>query len=403
MVVPDIEDVFVPLEHGFLATVYDAYSVMENILDQLPVWFGNNPVESAAFGSAVYAASTALADHGGKLLVFQSSLPSIGRGSLKPREEAKVLGTEKEKNLFAPADSFYPELAKECAMAGISIDVFLFPSSFTDIATLGVLSSATGGEIFYYPSFEAARDGTRFMNDLLKLLHREFVYDGLIKVRTSQGFAVDEWIGNFQTRDDGEVRLAGLDDERSLGLMLRHDGTIDEQQPVVIQCATLYTNQRGQRRIRVHNLGLAATSQVQGLYRGADVELIVNLLAKRAVASSLSIPLKTVRDQLTERCVKILTTYRKSCATGSSPGQLILPEMLKLLPIYSLALLKNVAFRLGGNVGSDERVHMMRSIKSMGVRSFAYLLYPRMYAVHTIASTVSPVHVLFCRAGPDVC
>jgi hypothetical protein len=35
--------------------------------------------------------------------------------------------------------------------------------------------------------------------------------------------------------------------------------------------------------------------------------------------------------------------------------QLILPESLKLLPLYILSLLKNIAFRLGGNIPIDDR------------------------------------------------
>lgn len=41
----------------------------------------------------------------------------------------------------------------------------------------------------------------------------------------------------------------------------------------------------------------------------------------------------------------VLGVYRKFCAKGANPGQLILPEALKLLPLYALALSKSPAFR----------------------------------------------------------
>ena len=40
-----------------------------------------------------------------------------------------------------------------------------------------------------------------------------------------------------------------------------------------------------------------------------------------------------------------LHVYRKHCAAQANPGQLILPEALKLLPLYALALTKLPAFR----------------------------------------------------------
>ena len=34
--------------------------------------------------------------------------------------------------------------------------------------------------------------------------------------------------------------------------------------------------------------------------------------------------LKNVREHLTDECVKILTSYRKHCATSTAPGQVCL-------------------------------------------------------------------------------
>ena len=44
-------------------------------------------------------------------------------------------------------------------------------------------------------------------------------------------------------------------------------------------------------------------------------------------------------------CVDTLYTYRTKCATASSSGQLVLPESLKLIALYTLALAKCTALR----------------------------------------------------------
>ncbi len=46
------------------------------------------------------------------------------------------------------------------------------------------------------------------------------------------------------------------------------------------------------------------------------------------------------RGELVQGCIDILHVYRKKCASATSSGQLILPESLKLLPLYTLSLLK---------------------------------------------------------------
>ena len=61
------------------------------------------------------------------------------------------------------------------------------------------------------------------------------------------------------------------------------------------------------------------------------------------VKASLSMPYKSIRDSFTHQIAVILSCYRKHCSNQSPPGQLILPESLKLLPMYSNCLLKSDA------------------------------------------------------------
>lgn len=51
------------------------------------------------------------------------------------------------------------------------------------------------------------------------------------------------------------------------------------------------------------------------------------------------------------QCAQILACYRKNCASPSSAGQLILPECMKLLPVYSNCVIKSSV--LQGGKSSD--------------------------------------------------
>ncbi|MFO0089644.1 MAG: hypothetical protein ACK518_02355, partial [bacterium] len=66
----------------------------------------------------------------------------------------------------------------------------------------------------------------------------------------------------------------------------------------------------------------------------------MNLLLKQSVSrtTEVSSP-KVTRDGLINRSAQILACYRKNCASPSSPGQLILPECMKLLQLYINCLL----------------------------------------------------------------
>jgi protein transport protein SEC24 len=57
-----------------------------------------------------------------------------------------------------------------------------------------------------------------------------------------------------------------------------------------------------------------------------------------------------LRDRLYTACIDMLFAYRKYCAQNTTPGQLILPEALKFLPVYVLALSKSAAFRTSASL-----------------------------------------------------
>lgn len=74
---------------------------------------------------------------GGQVNIFQTSLPTIGPGALKHREDSKLYGTDKEKTLFVPQDPFYRTTAEECVESGIGVNLFLFPTQYIDVASIG--------------------------------------------------------------------------------------------------------------------------------------------------------------------------------------------------------------------------------------------------------------------------
>lgn len=91
-----------------------------------------------------------------------------------------------------------------------------------------------------------------------------------------------------------------------------------------------------------------------------------------------------MRTRLIDTCVGLLSVYRKHCTASASPGQLVLPEALKLVPIYMVSLMKNVVIRSGSDVNPDERAHLMLLVNSASMSVCTSLIYPRLYALHQI-------------------
>ena len=71
--------------------------------------------------------------------MLSASLPTLGPGALKVREDPKMFGTAKESSLLGAANNWYKTFAIDCSRAQVSVDMWLFASSYTDVATLSKL------------------------------------------------------------------------------------------------------------------------------------------------------------------------------------------------------------------------------------------------------------------------
>lgn len=77
----------------------------------------------------------------------------------------------------------------------------------------------------------------------------------------------------------------------------------------------------------------------------------------------------------------MLAVYRKFCASSSASGQLILPESLKLLPLFGLSLTKATALRAGTDVTVDERSARIAQACRLSVSASLSCVYPTLYAI----------------------
>ncbi|XP_041260787.1 protein transport protein Sec24C isoform X2 [Onychostruthus taczanowskii] len=381
MVVSDVADMFVPLLDGFLVNVNESRTVIASLLDQIPEMFADTRETETVFAPVIQAGLEALkaAECAGKLFIFHTSLPiAEAPGKLKNRDDRKLINTDKEKTLFQPQTSFYSNLAKDCVAQGCCVDLFLFPNQYLDVATLGVVPYQTGGSIYKYAYFQLETDQYRFLNDLRRDVQKEVGFDAVMRVRTSTGIRATDFFGAFYMSNTTDVEMAGLDCDKTITVEFKHDDKLSEDSGALLQCALLYTSCAGQRRLRIHNLSLNCCTQLADLYRNCETDTLINYLAKYAYRGVLSSPVKTVRDALINQCAQILACYRKNCASPSSAGQLILPECMKLLPVYLNCVLKSDVLQPGPEVTTDDRAYIRQLVTSMDVAETNVFFYPRL-------------------------
>ncbi|KAF2742701.1 Sec23/Sec24 family protein [Sporormia fimetaria CBS 119925] len=386
LVVPDLEDPFVPLSDGLFVDPQESKPIITSLLAQLPTMFSNIKNPEPALLPTLNAALMALSATGGKIVCSLAALPTWGPGRLFLRDDGSMHSADAEKKLLATEHPGFKKVGQKLVESGCGIDFFLAAPSggYLDIATIGHVAAVTGGEVFYYPNFHSPRDTLKLSKEITHTVSRETGYQALMKVRCSNGLQVSAYHGNFFHHTFGaDLEFGVIDADKAIGVLFSYDGKLDPKLDAHFQAALLYTTAGGERRVRCCNLVASVNEGAAQTMKFVDQDAVVNIIAREAAARMAEKSLKDIRAALTEKTIDILAGYRKAFSGNNPPGQLVLPETLKEFTMFILGLIKSRAFK-GGKEPTDRRVHDMRMIKSMGPLELSLYLYPRIIAIHNL-------------------
>lgn len=238
------------------------------------------------------------------------------------------------------------------------------------------------------------------VNDTRAALHQEYGFGSVLKVRTSKGVKVRSY--SIGAPGSMEAEAPALSASSGVYVQLVHDGNeLLENGPVYIQAAYLYISIAGDVRVRVHNLECRATDDVASLFKHADADVILQWWITQTALQAATQSKLIDRKPLIDHVVGALTAYRRHCATHSPPGQLILPESLKLSPLVLSAAMKHALLACNskdrasaGNSGAsgravyqgvavraDERVTALVSAVQACPATFMSDMYARLYSL----------------------
>lgn len=382
-VMPDLDDIFLPQASDLLVNLDECREQMEYLFETLPSMHAKTQDVESAVGPALEASMKLMAPLGGKLMLFVSGIPSIGIGRLKNRENARLIGTEQEKKMLIPATDFYKKTAIKFTKYQIGVDLYMFSHSYTDVATLSQLPKLTGGQVYYYPSFTSKKLGAKFSAELTRNLTRSTGFEAVLRVRASTGVEICGYHGNFFLRGSDLLALPHVDADKAFAVELRNNETVISTSTIVVQAALLYTSTRGERRIRVHTQCLPVTQNLLDLYNNANVNAITNVMAKQAINIALNNNFHKAREFIQSKCTNIVRGYRNSLR-NSGMNQKPSLSVIGTLPLMTLGLLKNAAFKEGVDVRPDVRSNVLASIFTMGVVECETFIRPRMLPLHTM-------------------
>ncbi|CAN7993942.1 unnamed protein product [Ixodes hexagonus] len=386
LLVSDIEDVFLPSPDSLLVNINECRGLVQELLTNLPTIHAQNNEPTSALGAAVQAAYKLMTPVGGRVSVFQTCLPNLGPGSLKPREDPNQRAGKEIANLL-PAIDFYKKLALDCSGQQVAVDLFLMGAQYMDIASLACISKYSAGCINYYPGLHSTLNKgqmEKFEAELRYYVTRKIGFEAVMRIRCTKGLMIHTFHGNFFVRSTDLLSLPNVNPDAGFGMQIAIEESLTDCNLACFQAAVLYTSSRGERRIRVHTLSLPVTALLQDILGSIDQEAVVGLLCKMAVDRSLSSSVVDARDALVNACLDLVQSFRATLSAGQASAGLPIPHCARLVPLFVLALMKHTAFRVGVSTKLDDRVFAMEQMKSMPLSYLMTYIYPALYPVHML-------------------
>ncbi|KAL8573166.1 hypothetical protein ACOMHN_036151 [Nucella lapillus] len=384
MVMPDLEDVFLPCPDSLMVNMHERRDMVMELLNQLPTLFEGNQETGNALGSALQAAFKLLTSTGGRVTVVQTTLPTVGPGALGNREAASKNASLNVCNL-GPASDFYKKLALDCSAQQVAVDLFMLNGQYADLASVSCISKYSAGCVQYYPAFHTLRNPAmtdKLESDLRRYLTRKIGFEAVMRIRCTRGISIHTFHGNFFVRSTDLLSLPNVNPDAGFGMQMSIEENLTESSNICFQAALLYTSSKGERRIRVHSLCVPVTNQLSDVFGAADQQAIASLLAKMAVDRTISSSLEDARDAMMNACQDMMNAYATQIPAGQRAGALMAPFSMRLIPLFTQAMLKSVALRLSANIRVDERVFAHLLAKCLPSAHLIQTFYPHLYPVH---------------------
>jgi len=373
LVVSDLEDLFLPLPDDILVPVSESESIIMTLLDSLPTMFRETKANESCMGSAVKAAFMAMKHIGGKMMVFGSCIPSVGDLSLKStRDNPRLLGTDREVELLRPVNDGYKDLGAELTRAQISVEMFLAPQQYIDLASISPLAKYTGGDVRYYPNFHIQLSGLKLKHELQHVLTRYMGWEAVMRVRVSRGWKITKFYGHLFIRGHDLLVIPNCHADQTFAIAFDMEENVTPDPVLYVQSALLYTNSEGERRIRVNTYAGVTSQNFNDIINSVDVQATTSMLSQIALEHSLKTNLAEGRNRLQSACQQIVQ------ASNMAPQA----ENLQFLPLYIMGMLKSQAFRGTNDISADMRTAIWMRLETMNVPQMAAYYYPRMMALH---------------------
>jgi len=250
---------------------------------------------------------------GGKAIIMGISQPQDPKCMTKVTENDDGKQTKVNKylvgvKLLLTKNPYFEEKALELRAARIGIDQFWF-NRVMDTTPLAYLSQKTGGKFTFYPNFSQFLHSTQLYYQLYSTMAQFSAMEVVARLRSSEEIKLISF--NTPAGQDPllDISLSTLNTEQMLVANLEASNL--KAKPVHFQLVLIHSDFFGQRKLRVINLCLPTTTNLDLFYRSLNCEALVYTILRTVGDSIKTLDREAMRVKALSMASDVVREYIK--------------------------------------------------------------------------------------------
>ncbi len=404
------EEPFLPIIKDFL--IFDLNNEKDKILQILDCisnnYLNNNNHlnyivrDSNKIFDAIKSAYLIGENIGGNIFLFSSSNNINKHPKMNGNIEINKHNIKQEAIYYSPNDNKQLGIGIGLLLSKhyLSIDIFINCEKDINLYTLNQLTDYTNGTIQLFKNFNYEEDYIRLYNQIRKSLLRTNGNESEMRIRFSNGYKIQNFFTRTLVTTNNNILFIfpSINSEQSYQISIdlneeenkfkkeslnNINNSVFENEYedfLFIQSALLYSSGDGNKRIRLHNLCIPLTNDINEILKGINYESLICMNMKIGIDRlykyfSLSDSVIFLRNNF-NLFIDFFFNYQKE-----------LTDNLKFYPIYFLGMIKNIIFNFNeieNKCDIDYSNYYRIRIQKLPNEEILSFIYPNIYPLKNL-------------------
>ena len=362
----------------------------------------NNCKDSLQILQAVVGAYLIGKNLGGKIIIFSSSnainsIPKMVVGLDKTMTKEHIAYSAHDNRKLG-------NMGINLTNENMSCDIFASADAQISTFTLNQLCEYSNGHLYFYKKFKIDLHYKNIFNQIRRVLTRPVCWEAVNRTRFSSGYKISAYstpilVANgdlfiFPVGDSDQNYLFSIspsppqegetETKEKKNDYLSIYGVEGYENYIYIQSALLYSYGDGSRRIRVHNLCLPLSTNIENIYKEINAEMLASYYLKDTIDKLYKT--KNIANSIISTDTQFKHFIDKVMSTQNKIEKELLPN-LDYLPLYMIGMLKHRIFckeEIEKNYDIDISNFLRISLQKLSPQEIISCIVPSIYSLHDL-------------------